>query len=243
MAILELKGVTKKFGGLVAVKALDLKVQEGEIVGLIGPNGAGKTTAFNLIACAMRPTDGEILFQGTDLVGMRPFDACELGVGRTFQVVKPFGEMSVLHNVTAAAFLRHSHRAAAEGHARELLEFAGFTHRAGRNAGDLPVADRKRLELVRALATDPKLLLLDEVMAGFNHREIDDMLVLIRRVRAMGITILLVEHVMKAVMNLCDRVALLHHGEKIAEGTPRQIATDEKAIKAYLGEEYGVATS
>lgn len=243
MTILELKGVTKRFGGLLAVKSLDLQVQEGEILGLIGPNGAGKTTAFNLISCTMHPTDGEILLRGANLVGMKPFAACRLGVGRTFQVVKPFGEMSVLQNVTAGAFLRHGYRAAAEGRARELLEFADFAHRSDRNAADLPMAERKKMELVRALATEPNLLLLDEVMAGSNHREIDDMLVLIRKVRASGVTIVLVEHVMKAVMNLCDRVALLHHGEKIVEGTPREIATNEKAIKAYLGEEYGTATS
>lgn len=243
MAILELKGVTKSFGGLTAVKNLDLVVNEGEIVGLIGPNGAGKTTAFNLIACAMRPDSGQILFKGINLVGMRPYQACRLGIGRTFQIVKPFGEMTVLGNVTAAAFLRARDRSEAEERAAELLRFADFYHRKDMPAGDLPIADRKRLELVRALATEPSLLLLDEVMAGCNPREVDEMLALLRRVRDRGVTLIVVEHVMRAVMTLCDRIALLHHGEKIAEGTPAEIASDERAIKAYLGEEYGAARS
>ena len=243
MAILELRDVTKSFGGLVAVRKLNIKVEKQEILGLIGPNGAGKTTAFNLVACAMRPDSGEIVFNGNNLVGLRPHQACKLGIGRTFQVVKPFAEMTVLQNVMAAAFLRGGDRHGAEKLARELLQFAQFYHRKDMPAVDLPIAERKRLELVRALATEPKLLLLDEVMAGCNHREIDEMLALLRHVRDRGITLIVVEHVMKAVMNLCDRVALLHHGEKIAEGTPREIARDERAIKAYLGEEYGAVRS
>lgn len=243
MAILELRDVTKSFGGLVAVKKLSIEVEQGEILGLIGPNGAGKTTAFSLVACAMRPDSGEVVFDGTSVVGLRPHQACKLGIGRTFQVVRPFAEMTVLQNVTAAAFLRAGSRHGAEKRARELLQFAQFYHRKDMTAVDLPIVDRKRLELVRALATEPRLLLLDEVMAGCNYREIDEMLALLRQIRDRGITLIVVEHVMKAVMNLCDQVALLHHGEKIAEGTPREIARDERAIKAYLGEEYGAVRS
>ncbi len=241
MKILELKGVSKSFGGLKAVADLDLTIDEGEIVGMIGPNGAGKTTVFNLIN-GFHPLDrGEVYFNGENITRLKPYEDCLKGIGRTFQIVKPFATKSVTRNVMVGAFCRVKSASDAEEVAREVLDFTGLRPKAEMLAKNLTIADRKRLELARALATRPKLLLLDEVMAGLTPKETDDMISLVRKVRDQGITLFIIEHVMQAVMTLSERVALLHHGEKIMEGTPEEVASDVRAIKAYLGEEYVVA--
>lgn len=241
MALLEVDHVTKRFGGLVAVNDFSMEVHEGEILGLIGPNGAGKTTVFNLIACYYPPDSGALRFRGESLLGLRPYQVCEKGITRTFQVTKPFGDMTVLDNVMVGALRRTTNVAQARRKALEIIDFVGLSDYAEMEAHDLNVAGRKRLELARALATEPVILLLDEVMAGLNPREKQHLLELLRSVRDRGITLVFVEHDMKAVVELCDRAIMLHRGEKLVEGTPRAIARDERAIRAYLGEEYGAA--
>ncbi len=241
MNILELKGVSKSFGGLKAVSNLDLTISQGKIVGMIGPNGAGKTTVFNLIT-GFHPLDrGEVHFNGENISRLKPYEDCLKGIGRTFQIVKPFATKSVIRNVMVGAFCRVKTAKEAEEVAREVLEFTGLDPKRDMLAKNLTIADRKRLELARALATRPKLLLLDEVMAGLTPKETDDMISLVRKIRDLGITLFIIEHVMQAVMTLSERVVLLHHGEKIMEGTPQEVASDVRAIKAYLGEEYVVA--
>jgi len=237
--ILRTSKVTKYFGGLAAVKEVDLEVRRGEIFGLIGPNGAGKTTLFNLISGVYRPNSGAIEFQGKGFSGIRrPHQVCQLGIGRTFQVVKPFGNLTVLENVMIGVFskIRSAEQACKE--ASEILDWMGMGDRKEMLAKSLTLPDRKRLELARALATKPELLLLDEVMAGLTPHEVDETLSLIRKIREGGVTLFVVEHVMHAIMSLSDRIAILHHGEKIMEGTPQEVAKDERVIKAYLGEEY-----
>lgn len=235
--LLKVNNVVKKFGGLVAVNKITFDVAEGEIVGLIGPNGAGKTTLFNCIAGYYRPEQGRIVFRGRDITGKRPYQICKEGLARTFQVVKPFGEMSVLDNVIVGAFARTSDFSSAQKYAMEVLEFVGLAHRAGDQARSLTIADRKRLELARALATRPVLLLLDEVMAGLNTTEVQEMLSLLRMVNSRGITLFIIEHIMAAMMNIAQRILVMHHGEKIAEGMPQQISQNAVVIQAYLGEE------
>jgi branched-chain amino acid transport system ATP-binding protein len=240
--ILRTKKVTKAFGGLVAVKEVDLEIKKGEIFGLIGPNGAGKTTLFNLISGVYRPNSGTIEFDGKAFTGIRrPNQVCRLGIARTFQVVKPFGNLTALENVMIGGFsrLRDEHQARKE--AADILDYIGLGERKATPASSLTLADRKRLEVARALATKPKLLLLDEVMAGLTPHEIDETLPLLRRIREEGITLFVVEHVMHAIMSLSDRIAILHHGEKIMEGSPQEVAKDERVIKAYLGEEYVIS--
>jgi branched-chain amino acid transport system ATP-binding protein len=236
--LLRLEKVVKYFGGLCAVQAVDLIVSEGEILGLIGPNGAGKTTLFNLITGVYRPNSGRVFFQDQDITRLVPADRCKQGIARTFQLIRPFPHMSVLDNVCvgsvygrAPARSRHQ----AEVHAQEILEKVGLADRADRLAHSLTLVDRKRLELARALATHPKLLLLDELLAGLNPSEVLTALDLIRQIRASGVTIIMVEHIVKAVFGISDRVAVLAFGEKIAEGTPSAVATDERVIEAYLG--------
>ena len=241
MNLLELRGITKSFGGLTAVADLDLTLSQGEIVGMIGPNGAGKTTVFNLITGSHFPDHGDIYFNAENTTRLRPYDLCLRGIGRTFQIVKPFATKSVIRNVMVGAFCRVKTAHEAEEVAREVLDFAGLSPKKDVLAKSLTIADRKRLELARALATRPKLLLLDEVMAGLTPKETDDMISLVRKIRDQGITLFIIEHVMQAVMALSERVALLHHGEKIMEGTPQEVASDKRAIKAYLGEEYVIA--
>jgi branched-chain amino acid transport system ATP-binding protein len=241
MRILEAKRLSMRFGGLLAVDQLDLEIDEGQILGLIGPNGAGKTTAFNCIAGVYQATAGEITFSGERTNGQRPWDLCRKGLARTFQVVKPFATKTVLYNVTVGGFARTTIRARAEEKAREVLTDLQLADKKDVLAGNLTIAERKRLEIARALATEPRLLLLDEVMAGLRPTEVDEMVRIIKRLRDRGITIFLIEHIMRAVMNLSDRIVVLQYGKKIAEGTPREIASDEKVIKAYLGEEYGAA--
>jgi branched-chain amino acid transport system ATP-binding protein len=241
MSLLELKGVSKSFGGLMAVKDLDLTISGGEIVGLIGPNGAGKTTVFNLIMGFHTADHGDVYFDGDRTTRLKPYDLCFRGMGRTFQIVKPFGTKSVLRNAMVGAFCRVRTAQEAEQVAMEVIDFTGLLSKKDLLAKSLTIADRKRLELAKALATRPKLLLLDEVMAGLNPTETEEVISLVRKIHGQGITLFLIEHVMQAVMKLSERVVLLHHGEKIVEGTPEEMASDKRVIKAYLGDEYAIA--
>ncbi len=236
MALLEVQGIVKQFGGLVAVNNFSVSLDKGDIVGLIGPNGAGKTTAFNVIAGFYRPNTGRVLFDGRDITGYRPDQICKLGLARTFQVVRPFGALSVLENAMIGAYSRTNDKATAKARAEDALEALGMSDLADRAARDLPIAGRKRLEIARALATGPKLLLLDETMAGLRAAETDEVIDRVRRLSERGIAILLVEHVMKVVMSLAHRIVVLHHGEKIAEAVPSEIVKDRQVIDAYLGE-------
>lgn len=241
MALLEVKNLTKRFGGLVAINNVSLSVEKGSITGIIGPNGAGKTTLFALISGFHRPSSGEIWFEGRQIDRLRPYERCALGIARTFQVVKPFASKSVLYNVTVGAFARTNRTAEAERIALDVLRLVGLYEKKDVLAKSLTIVDRKRLELAKALATQPKLLLLDEVLAGLTPREVAESVELIRKIRDQGITILMIEHVMQAVMALCEIVHVIHHGEKIAEGTPAEVTSNETVIKAYLGEKYAAA--
>ncbi len=236
MALLEANEITKRFGGLVAVGNLSLSVDEGQILGLIGPNGAGKTTAFNMISGFYKADEGEIIFDGEEITGLRPDQICKLGLTRTFQVVKPFPQLSVLDNVMVGAYNRTNDSKESKKKAKEIIEFLGMQEMEGMTAGSLSVAHRKRLEVAKALATDPKIILLDEAMAGLRPTETDEMIELVRQISRQGIALLLVEHVMKVIMSLAERIVVIHHGEKIAEGTPQQICQDKAVIDAYLGE-------
>ena len=241
MALLEVNNMTKEFGGLRAVDSLSLAIEEGQIFGLIGPNGAGKSTAFNCIAGVFPPTAGEITFAGRNTNGSKPWDLCKQGLARTFQIVKPFGSKSVLYNVTVGSFATTNSRNEAEAKALEVLEYLNFADKKDVLAANLTIADRKRLEIAKALATEPKLLLLDEVMAGLRPSEVDEMVEILKGLRSRGITIFVIEHIMRAIMALSDRIVVIQFGKKIAEGTPDEIANNEQVIKAYLGEDYAAA--
>lgn len=238
MGLLEVKNLSKSFGGLVANQHISLTIEEGETVGLIGPNGAGKTTLFNCIAGVYGPDEGRVLFKGEDITGHPPESVCKAGIARTFQLVKIFTDMTALDNVMVGAFVRTSARVKARDRAMEVLEIAGLAGKRDTLAAALTVADRKRLELARALATQPQLLLLDEVMAGLNPRETQEAVDLIRNLHEIGVTVFLVEHVMEAIMPISDRIVVLNYGKKLAEGPPGEIARSEKVIQAYLGEKY-----
>jgi branched-chain amino acid transport system ATP-binding protein len=234
--ILRVDGVSKAFGGLMAVSDVSFTVKKGEIIGLIGPNGAGKTTLFNVVSGYYAPTRGKVLFDGKDVSGKPPFALAARGIGRTFQVVKPFPGLSVLENVVIAAFLKHPRRADAEAHAWKVLEVTGLADRAQEAASSLTLAGRKRLEISKALALDPSFLLLDEVVAGLNPTEVDRTIELILALRERGITILIVEHIMRVIMRISDRLVVLNFGEKIAEGPPAEVAANPAVVQAYLGE-------
>jgi branched-chain amino acid transport system ATP-binding protein len=238
MRILEGEGVRKHFGGLAAVTHVDFHIDQGKILGLIGPNGAGKTTLFNLISGSLLPTSGVIRFKGENITGLRPHKICKRGMARTFQLVKLFGNMTVLENVLLGSLFGTSmvmRESNAKRESLELLEFVGLSAMEGVLARDLTMANQKRLEVARALATKPELLLLDEVMAGLTPTEVGSAIELIRKIGNRGITVFMIEHVMKAIMTVSDRIIVLHHGEKIAEGIPEEIATNPKVIEIYLG--------
>jgi branched-chain amino acid transport system ATP-binding protein len=236
--LLVVRNLSKRFGGLRAVQDLSFSVGEGETVALIGPNGAGKTTSFNLITGYHRADAGSIRAFGRELVGMRPYDACALGLARTFQVGRPFGKMTVLANVMTGAFLRDKSPRGARTRAREAIEFVGLSAKEQTLASDLTTIDERRLEMARALATEPRLLLLDEVMAGLNPTEINQAVALVGQLSKRGLTIVIVEHVMRAIMAVASRIVVLDHGQKIAEGNPQDIVANKDVIRAYLGTGY-----
>jgi branched-chain amino acid transport system ATP-binding protein len=238
--LLEGEKVTKNFGGLAAVSDVNFYVDEGEIAGLIGPNGAGKTTLFNLISGAFHPKPGEIKFRGIKINGLNPYQICRMGIARTFQTVKIFGNMTVIDNVRIGSLFGAQKRLSASeatNVATESLEFVGLSEVAHSPARDLTLAHQKRLEVARALATKPSLLLLDEIMAGLNQTELNQAMELVKKIQGKGITVMMIEHVMKAIMNICNRIIVLHHGQKIAEGTPQEVANSKTVIEVYLGEQ------
>ncbi|MCJ7790120.1 MAG: ABC transporter ATP-binding protein [Candidatus Atribacteria bacterium] len=235
MVLLELKGVTKTFGGLTAVDSVDMTIEEGQIVGLIGPNGAGKTTLFNCIVGYYCPNAGEIWYDGTRIDGMAPHEVCKRKLVRTFQVVKILNKLTVLENVMVGAFLNNKNVSVARKKAREVLDFCGLSTLADEKGSDLTIVDKKRVEAARSIATDPKLILFDEVMSGLNPKEGQEAIQLVYKIRELGITILMVEHVMEIIMPISDRIIVLELGKKIMEGTAVEVAKNEKVINAYLG--------
>lgn len=239
-AELETIQLTKRFGGVVANSEVDLHVHSGEIVGLIGPNGAGKSTLFNCIAGFFPPTSGKVIYQGREIQGLPPYDVCNLGIARTFQIPKTFLDMTVIDNVMVGALRKTSNVPAARRHAEGVLALCGLDHKTSLTARGLTIADRKRLELARALSTDPTLLMLDEVMAGLTPVEQQEAVSLVHKIHDQGVTILLVEHVMEIVMPISDRVVVLDQGVKIAEDIPANIVQNPRVIEAYLGETYHV---
>jgi branched-chain amino acid transport system ATP-binding protein len=240
VALLEVIDLTKEFGGLVANDHIGLVVNEGEILGLIGPNGAGKTTLFNCVAGHHPVTSGTIKFQGKDITGLVPEQVCLRGIARTWQIVQVFSGMTVLENVMVGAFCRVRRTAQARSEAMKILEFVGLLDKRNYMGADVTIADKKRIELARALATKPTLIMLDEAMAGLNPTETVEAVELVKAIRERGITVLMVEHVMECVMPVSDRVVVLSSGRKIAEGSPAEISRNEEVIKAYLGDEYYV---
>ncbi|MEJ2067841.1 MAG: ABC transporter ATP-binding protein [Deltaproteobacteria bacterium] len=239
MPILEGERVTRYFGGLAALLDVDFYVQEGEVLGLIGPNGAGKTTLFNVISAALAPMSGSIRFRGEEITGLKPYEICRRGIGRTFQTIKIFPDMTVMDNVVLGAFFGTSGKVTREeavGRALEDVEFVGLLSVKDVLARDLTLANQKRLEVARALATAPEVLLLDEIMEGLNPTEVERAMELVRRIQSKGVTVIMIEHVMQAIMNVCGRIVVLHHGQKIAEGSPEEISLSKKVIEVYLGE-------
>jgi len=236
MSLLEIRNVSKRFGGLAASSDISFTIEKGEILGLIGPNGAGKTTLFNIVDGFYAPTQGEVVFKGQVISGLKPHQICKLGLARTFQVVKPLQRMSVLDNVIASAFLRAKNRAEAVDIAMETLRFTGLDADKDVISRGLPLGKRKKLEIARALATQPELLLLDESFAGLNPSELNESIEIIKNIKARGITIMIIEHHMKVIMSISDRIVVINYGQKIAEGTPQEIRNNPLVVEAYLGE-------
>ncbi len=236
MSFLDVKKVSRFFGGLSALTNVSFEVNKGDIVGLIGPNGAGKTTLFNVVNGFYKPSKGEVFFRDRTISGLKPHQICQQGIARTFQVVKPLQRMSVFDNVLASAFLRTTSRVAAAELALDILQFTGLSEEQNTISKGLPLGMRKRLEIARALATQPELLLLDESFAGLNPTELNESIKIIRKIREKGITIMIIEHHMKVIMSLSDRIVVLNYGEKIAEGTPQEIRHNPLVVEAYLGE-------
>ena len=236
--IIEVKNITKSFKGLKAVSDVSFTVEEGAITGMIGPNGAGKSTTFNMICGYYPPTSGTIEYRGQDITGKRAYEYADMGIARTFQIMKPLGNLTVLDNVASSAFFgryKAKNLRQAREIARETLQFTGLYAKRNVLAREMGTPDQKRLEMARALATRPQMLFLDEVMAGLNPAETEDAIALIRRINENGVTIFLIEHIMKAVVSLCEKVIVLHHGEKIATGTPEQVMNDPYVMEVYLG--------
>ncbi|MFG1270027.1 ABC transporter ATP-binding protein [Xanthobacter sp. DSM 14520] len=238
--LLSVEAISKRFGGLQAVKDLSFRLEEGEILGLLGPNGAGKTTAFNMIAGFFRPDEGRVLLAGRNVAGLKPWDICKAGIGRTFQLSKPFGDLSVVENLMVGGFARSSDRRRIRTKAEEIAVFLGLEAKAETEAHNLTAFDRRKLELGRALSTEPRLLLMDEVVAGATPSEAVEMVALVRRVCERGVSVLIVEHVMKVIMALSDRVLVMDRGALIADGRPQEVVTSPDVLKAYFGERYVV---
>ena len=236
MAMLEVKGVSRFFGGLAALTDISFSVEKGEILGLIGPNGAGKTTMFNVVNGFYAPSRGEVYFNQKKISGLKPHQICKMGIARTFQVVKPLQRMSVLDNVIASAFLRVKSRAQAEETAWDTIKFTGLFDDRDVISKGLPLGKRKKLEIARALATQPEMILLDESFAGLNPAELDESIGIIRKIKEKGITIMIIEHHMKVIMAISDRIVVLSYGQKLAEGTPHEIGHNPLVVEAYLGE-------
>ena len=238
MAFFRVEKLVKRFGGLTAVNDVTFEVEKGEIFGLIGPNGSGKTTTFNMISGVYPPTSGRVVYRDREIQGMKSHRICHMGIGRTFQVVKPLGRMSVLDNVIAATFSRVNSMAEARRHALRTVEFCGLSSVQGMLAKSLPIAGRKRLEIARAMATRPDLLLLDETAAGLNPTELVDAIELIKKIRDNGTTIIIIEHIMHVIMTISDRIHAINFGQTIGEGTPQEVAANPAVIEAYLGTDY-----
>lgn len=237
-SLLEIKNITMKFGSLVANEDVSFTIHENEIVSLIGPNGAGKTTLFNCITGFYKPYSGNVIYEGKDVTGMASYEICKLGITRTFQIVKTLNEMTVEENVMTGAFLHTSSRKKAEEITKEILETTGLVPKKDVLGANLTIADRKRVEIARALATNPRILMLDECMAGLNQTEIKDVMSLCLRLKEKGLSLLIVEHIMEAIMPISDNVVVLNAGRKITEGPPQEVVNNEEVIKAYLGERY-----
>jgi branched-chain amino acid transport system ATP-binding protein len=236
--LLEAKAVAKHFGGVKALRDVSLTIRRGEIYGLIGPNGAGKTTFFNCLTGFLTPTHGEVRFDGRSIAGFGPHRICHLGLCRTFQIVQSFHEMTVIENIMMGAFCRHATTRASTAQAEEVLEITGLRDKRDQIAGSLTLADQKRIELARTIATQPQMVLLDEVMAGLNPTETDEAVELIRKIHQTGLTLIVVEHVMEVIMDISERIAVFDSGELIVDGPPEKVVRDERVIKAYLGENY-----